>query len=614
MKKTNRSFLSLVLSVVLVLSLFAGSSAYAEEVELTAAQRNAVAMLNYITVLTQEINASKNSRMYLEEAYSALINNTYPNAVDSRTLSQLTGLLDTMENYRMIAVKRDRLQYIYEQSQAQAIRAAIPNPIGLIGAVGSFSPAKLISSVVYMAVDSATSYKAYSSEAEQKYLQDGWALDDEEAKVLHESRKGTFSYMVRMVNDYGLPGDLTLTEDTVAEYVKYQNVDLTRRIQFLESNKATYQFYGGYWLALAECYYKNGDYQKCLDAVTTYESLGTRIFRRDYDLARVLPLAIASAKEVQSMDAYAPYASARVKTIINNTDHDDWALRYFAAQTLVDLYAETHNNSYLQDAYKIVVDNVNYLVSEQHAQNESYLAKIKAKKEYKKDQEYKDADKSERKQIEDYYEMLEDTRKTELPPVYEPLRLNCDLLFAIADEISIPATEKTKMDRILHPNGERLFLTETVDDQYWFNHNVEPIDAENMEIAFGGTVVIVPARYITNNASIVVSVVEPGKTTPVVISDWTIDKVDRATESSIGTFEAAFSSKAAKRYTWVPNSTVTVQISPTSASDVSFEIVFKTEGTKNAWYDYLKVWEGHKNNWYEYAKVWENSVNFVRVK
>ena len=39
-----------------------------------------------------------------------------------------------------------------------------------------------------------------------------------------------------------------------------------------------------------------------------------------------------------------------------------------------------------------------------------------------------------------------------------------------------------------------------------------------------------------------------------------------------------------------------------------------TEGTKNAWYDYFKVWEGHKNNWYDYAKVWENSVKFVRVK
>ena len=72
-------------------------------------QRNSISMLNHLAVLTQEINASQNSRMYMEEAYSMLINNTFPNAVDSRTLSQLTGILDTLEKYRMIAVKRERL-------------------------------------------------------------------------------------------------------------------------------------------------------------------------------------------------------------------------------------------------------------------------------------------------------------------------------------------------------------------------------------------------------------------------------------------------------------------------------------------------------------------------
>ena len=41
-------------------------------------QRNSISMLNHLAVLTQEINASQNSRMYLEEAYSMLINNTFP--------------------------------------------------------------------------------------------------------------------------------------------------------------------------------------------------------------------------------------------------------------------------------------------------------------------------------------------------------------------------------------------------------------------------------------------------------------------------------------------------------------------------------------------------------
>lgn len=150
-------------------------------------QRNSINMLNYITVLTQEISDSKESRLYLESVYSALINNTYPNAIDSRTQAQITSMLDTLEAYRMIAVKRDRIEYIYEQNQAQAIRSAIPNPIGLLSAVKSGNALQALASVAYMAVDSVTSYEAASTETELQYLQSGWELDDSEAAELHTS-------------------------------------------------------------------------------------------------------------------------------------------------------------------------------------------------------------------------------------------------------------------------------------------------------------------------------------------------------------------------------------------------------------------------------------------
>ena len=608
MNRLKRSFLSLALAVSLMMGLLCGATVYAEEPELTSQQKNALAMLNYITVLTQEINASKNSRVYMEEAYSTLINNTYPNAVDSRTLNQMTGLLDTMEKYRMINVKRDRLQYIYEQSQAQAIRAAIPNPMGLISVIHSFSPAKLVASIVYMAVDSYTSYTAYTAAAEQQFLKEGWALDDEEAEVLHESRKGTFSYMVKMVNDNNLPGDLTLTEDTVSEFVKYKNSNnLVSRIQFLESNKRTYQSYGGYWLTLADSYYNNGDYQKCIDAVTTYEQMGTRIFRRDYELAKVLPLAIAAADEIYGTARYAPYAAERAQVIIDNTNHDDWALRYFAAQTLVDLYANTRNKIYLQNAYKIVTDNVNYLVGEQQTLNDKYKTKVQEEKVPK------GVDKETKKQIENYNKMLKETRKTELPPVYEPLMLNCDLLFAIADELKIEDAEKNRIDRMLHPGGDRLFLTETIDDQYWFNAS-NTVSDEEINIDFGGTVMILPASYLTKDTGITITVTEAGKTAPVVLSDWKIDRVERGTEGDVSSFEAAYASADARKYSWVPDSRVKIEIRPKEGTDIMYTAEYITEGTKNAWYDYFKVWEGHKNNWYDYAKVWENSVKFVRVK
>ena len=109
--------------------------------------------------------------------------------------------------------------------------------------------------------------------------------------------------MVKMVNDYGFPGELSLTEETVSELVKWKNNDnVVARIQFLESNQKIYQSYGGYWLILADAYYNNGEFKNCIDAVTTYESMGTRLFRWDYEYAKILPLAVASAEQVLPED------------------------------------------------------------------------------------------------------------------------------------------------------------------------------------------------------------------------------------------------------------------------------------------------------------------------
>ena len=268
------------------------------------------------------------------------MNNTYPNAIDDRTLGQLESILDTLEDYRMIAVKRERLEFIYEQNQAQAVRKAIPNPLGLMSAVQSFSLSKLVASVVYMAVDSYTSYQSATAEATLQYLKDGWALDDQEAAVLHNRRKETFSYMVRTVKDYDLPGDLSLTENAVDDFVYWKNNDnVVRRIQFLETNQEVYQAYGGYWLLLAESYYSQHEYEKCIDSLRTYENLNSRIFRRDYGYAHVIPLAIVAAGEIFDGDQYVAYAGEYVEKLLANCDSSDWALRYFAAQTDIDLYA-----------------------------------------------------------------------------------------------------------------------------------------------------------------------------------------------------------------------------------------------------------------------------------
>lgn len=556
-------------------------------------QRNSIAMLNYLTVLTQEINASANSRLYLESAYSSLLNNTYPNAVDSRTLTQLNSLLDTLENYRMVAVKRERLQYIYEQNRAKGIRAALPNPVSQLGMIVSMNPAKMVASLAYMAFDAYTSYTTYTNETDLQYLREGWVLDDEAAYTLHNSRKDTFSYMVRVVGEYSLPGDFALNENSVDEFVQWRrNTNVVQRIRFLESNQETYPALGAYWLVLAQSYYENGDYRKCLDAVATYQELASRIYRKDYELAKILPAAIVAAENVLDDAAYASTAARFADEILANTDNNEWTLRVFAAQTYIGLYVRDKNPGHLQKAFDIVLDNVNDLANEQKAMNAAFLAEVH------EEPVPKGASKEEKAEIEAYNKQIREERMTALVPVYEPLLLNCDLLFFLAKEMNIPDDEKTRIDGILHDNSGPLFLLPALDAQYWFAATGPLAEDKDIDLVFNGKEIILPAIHVSSDAAITVTITvtitEPGNDAPVLLTDWVIRNVDRKDKDDYTKYLATYGSATADKHEYVADSSILIDIVPRTDSPVGHRrFSFLTSEVEKDWWEVVKVWEGN---------------------
>ena len=532
-------------------------STISPDISMTQEQRNSINMLNYLTVLVQEISESKNSRLCLESAYSELINNTEPSIVDDLTLDEYEKILTIIENYRMTAVQRERLQYIYEQNTASAIHAAMPNPLAVLNIAQSGNPLKTIVSLAYAAVDSVNSYNSYAQQLDLQYLQDGWALDDAEAANLHDSRTSMFSYMVRVSRD--LPAGITLSEEVVNDFVEWKNNDnVTSRIRWLESNQETYQFFGEYWLVLADSYFENENYEKCLEAITAYEALDNSIFRKDIRFAQTLPYAIVAASETLDSDSYIEITDHYAQLIVANTNNSDWSLRYFAAQTYADLFARTDDRTYLQNAYDLAYDNVNELVPQQHELNETYLADVA---EVTAD---KSADKAEKKIVKAYNKLLEETRKTELPPVYEPLRLNCELLSALADQLSVSQTQRENIDRILHPNGERLFLNVPLDEQSYFAadpvFNMNDVSAEYSDGKFSAPEIIIPVLYIPNGVSLTVTVI--GKNETQTYEDWSLDTVNRHSSDDPEDFTATFSSNDAKHASYTDGDIVTVSVLP----------------------------------------------------
>ena len=556
------------------------------ENQITPEMSNSIAMLNYLTVVNQQINASNNSKLYLEEVYSSLINNTSPNAVDDRTQIQLGDMLETIDQFRMIDVKRDRLLYVYEQNKAQALRDAVPNPLGLLAGVRSFNLAQLLASVAYMAIDAKASYDTSIAEAEMEYLQDGWALDDEATNALNISRENLFDYMIDMVQDKKIPDEYALTENAVDKFVNCKNnTNVSRRIQFLESNESTYERFGEYWLVLAESYHANGEYQKCLDAIKKYESVQAKIFRKDFDLEKAMPLAIVAAEEcIDDSNKCNAEINHYVELLTKNLDTDDWDLRYFAAQTYVDLYSRTNDIGYLNKAYKLVLDNVNYLIDEQKKQNSTYIAEIKKK------EEPKGATKQEKKEIKEYNKMIAEERKTKLPSIYEPLYLNCDLLFALADELQISESEQQRIEKILHGSSRKdsLFLVKALNDKYYFE---VPVSNENDEITYEKGKLIVPVSMISDKGNIRVTI--GTGMAAVTADDWKIEKVEREKSGDISTFKAVFTSDKAKKATYNDGTKVEVEITPVKDSNCSdIKASFKTNVTKKAMftnYDFVRT-------------------------
>lgn len=525
------------------------------EEELNALQRNSINMLNYLATISARINACKGNRLMLEEVYTILLNDTNPGKIDEDTQSHMEDLRYIINNFIDTSVKRERLQYLYNQDKASAIRSTVPDPLSVLSVANSIDWKRLAATVVFTVVDSYNNYATQVDSLDREYLISTWELDDEETATIRRNREHYFDYMVDIVQKYQFDGNITLNENAVTRFAEIcENGDLASKVQFLESEKKTYEHFANYWLELADCYYELGKYEDCLTCIKTYQSLSVGIFRKDYDYAQILPKAIVAAqetgKDTSMLEGFA-------NDIMDNTDNDDWALRYFAAQVYVDLYSRTHQKAYLEKAYQIALDNVNELKAEQQELNRLYLADVELmtleKPDYSRmsDEEEKEAKaeyNAEKERVDAYNKVLKETRKTELPPLYEPLIVNCDLLFALAEKLNISNDRKVWIEDLLKTKENGVFLSDAINDRYSFSNG-----NNTYSIVLNEHTIEIPANLLTQDATI--EVIVDGTT----YNDWVVTKVNRDGDS-VASFTAVFSSDAIKKEDWGVGTDVTVYI------------------------------------------------------
>ena len=566
---------------------------HAEEERLRTEQLSSFAMMYYLAITAEEIRTSHDNRLILDDIYTSLLNDINPGAIDEITQDHLKNLRDIIKSYLLISTKRERLQFIYNQEKAAAIRNAVPNPLSILTMANAMDWKRLAMSVVYTAVDSYTNYRDASENADTNFLMSGWELDDEEVATVQKNRDRAFDYMVDMVQEYHLDGMLTLNERAISEFAEICNIESSyERISRLVDEEKTYQLLGNYWLELADCYFETSQYTKCLACITKYNEIAAPIYRSDYNYASILPKAIVAAQMTYTGDEYISSVQKLADDLMTNTSNKDWSSRYFLAQVYLDLYSRTSDHSYLEKAYKIARSNVTILLSEQRSLNATYLAPVQeltvTEPDYRflTEQEKKEQEKefkAEQKRLKAYNKALNETRKTELLTLYEPLILNCELLFALADEMDISNEEKAEIEAILKTGSNGIFLCKPINDAYSFSNR-----DNRYTIEFTGDTLIIPANLLTSGATVVIAVSENGES--FTFDDCVITKVERKGDT-IDTFYVHYSSKQMKKYDWTADSKVTVTITYGDAYDKTVDFIFAVSLFEEHWYGDKVVFE-----------------------
>lgn len=528
-------------------------------------QMNSLAMLNYYCIIAQNIISSKDNRLVLESVYSELYNNINPETVDKKTQTKILSMLDNLEDLRLVSIKRDRLKFLFEREQAQAVRKAIPDASQMLNVVMSGDYVRMIAAATLMVANSASAYMSAVDAAELNYITSGWDLDDEESGIIHENVKNVFDYMVSIVRDYGLKGEDTLSLEQIENFARNMNEsNVNRQLAFLKDNLNIYKYYGGYWLLLAECSYKTGDYHGCYDAVRMYEGLSQNIFRIDNGYAKTIPYVIMSLENLGENE-YIAKAPAYCKKLIDNTDESNWQMRLFASATYIDLYNRTTDRTYLERAYDQLKINIRVLANEQEELNKTFINDVVDKPIPA------DATKQQKKEIEAYNKLQKEKRKTELAPISFPLYTNLDMICTIADKLEKSDSEKQALKNIVCDAGKPIFLCAPLDTSINLgSDSVLKSYLEDTLVSYEKGELTIPSYLVTSESVITISI------DGTECGEFTVDAVDRQKQYDFTKFIAKYSNSESKKFDYTDGSIVTITVTPYNNSTIEpLEFRFK---------------------------------------
>lgn len=411
----------------------------------------------YISLVKKE-----NSRIGLDNLFND-INNNYSNKnIDEATDQRMREILQTITELQIIDLKRERLEILYDYKKNAAIKNAIPSPLAIIGISSYFGDSvvsfmrndisggitKAIQGTTMLASTATSSYAMYNATKQiltSEYLDKTYDLEYDQMRRIDELRINSLSHQNTYAHANGVDNDYILNEllaDKFTECIVEENYG--KALDYLVSKQSSYRYFPRYWLELADLYFKNGLYGKCIETIDYYNKNFDykQIYKKNYRYGQILVEGVASCLKIyDTADEMKERIIPWLEIIVNETADDDWYQRYYCAIVYL-LFADAtdEGRSYLENAYYLLKMNLNTLYDRQAQLNYYYNLKDIKKPN---DDVYKKMTTSKQKETEEFYKKIEKEQK-KLPQVDPAFIETLKLIIQLIQEYDIGSISDIK--------------------------------------------------------------------------------------------------------------------------------------------------------------------------
>lgn len=368
MKGTLKKLLTvLVLLLMFEISLFAGDKTEVEK-ELGLSKK-----LQYETARVLKF---KDNKAVLDEIYSL----DWYIKVSNESEQYLQAFREDINQYMSIAIKRERLQYIYDQQKSRSLAAAVPNVLSVATmALSSGDWKKAVIAVAGTALNSITSYVQTKKNAELELLQSQWELDDEARNTFNNLQTSLYSHLANMARNYSFENEDFASNQTLMKFVERMNEykdDPIETAIICKQYEKELSAYPEFWSTLAIAMYEMEEYSEALECIARYEDWYEQVFYHDNDYTHLMLI------KAYCMDATIDDPIERtlaleevVSNIVNGLGPEsDWVPQYYCYLVYLDLAEYTKNDQYLEKAWNLLFSILNYNI-DQYAKNlKSYFS------------------------------------------------------------------------------------------------------------------------------------------------------------------------------------------------------------------------------------------------